>query len=194
MSKQKNLSRLAARELAKKHQLPVDRVEATLEAELAGPVATDELLRVPYRIGTTMYRSMAHASRFFREVRDQGRFFAGLCPQCGHTAFPPQHAVCHVCIKKGEFAEYEYVDFGTELHGTVLSWCRLVRGTTKHIGKGEVYPCVVKVDGSEIAMWQYVLPAQGVEIKVGARVKSVLLPQEERTGESSDFAFVLCDA
>jgi hypothetical protein len=73
----------------------------------------------------------------------------------------------------------------------VLSWCRLVRGSTKHVGRGEVYPCVVRADGSEIGMWQYVLPREGSAISVGARVRSVLLPQGQRTGEASDFAFQL---
>ena len=132
-----------------------------------------------------------YSRRYFREIRDNGRFYAGRCPACGHTALPPAHAVCHACIKKGALREYEFVDFGAELEGTVLSWCRLVRGSTKHIGRGEVYPCVVRVDGSDIAMWQYVLPEEGVEIRVGARIRSVLLPQEQRTGEVSDFAFRL---
>jgi len=187
----KRLSMLGLLELASKHQLPVEQLLPTLERELTETIDTAEILRVPFRIGTTMYRSMAHASRFFREIRDHGRFYAGKCPVCGHVAFPPQHEICHRCIKQGTYSAYEYVDFGAEVLGTVRSWCRLVRGSSKHIGKGEVYPCVVRVDGSDIAMWQYVLPAQGVEIQVGARVKSVLLPQEKRTGEVSDFAFQL---
>ena len=124
-------------------------------------------------------------------LRDNGRFYAARCPSCGHTILPPSHSVCHLCIKKGALHEYEFVDFGPELEGTVLSWCRLVRGSTKHVGRGEVYPCVVRVDGSAIGMWQYVLPREGSEIRVGARVRSTLLPQEQRTGEVSDFAFRL---
>ena len=193
LTQQKGLSSKALIELAEKHQLPVDHLLPTLESELGQSVDTSEILRVPYRIGTTMYRSMAHASRFFRELRDNGLFIGGKCPQCGHTIFPPQHPICHVCIKKGSYVEYEPIEFGTELEGTVLSWCRLVRGTSKHIGKGEVYPCVVKVDGSDVAVWQYVLPKEGVEIRVGARVRSILLPREQRTGEVTDFAFILQD-
>ena len=185
------LSQKAIAELSRKHQIPVEHIEKALEKELQQEKATTEILRVPYRIGTTMLRSMAHASRFFREIRDNGMFYAGKCPTCGHTAFPPQHAVCHVCIKKGACVQYEYVELGPQVEGTVLSWCRLVRGSSKHVGKGEVYPCVIKVDGSDTAVWQYVLPKKGVEIKVGSRVRSVLLPAEERTGEATDFAFVL---
>lgn len=190
---QKRLSSQAVVELAQKHQIPVELLLPTVERELTETIDTGEILRVPYRIGTTMYRSMAHASRFFREVRDNGMFYAGRCPRCGHTAFPPQHATCHACIKEGVCSEYEYLELGPEVEGTVLSWCRLVRGSSKHIGKGELYPCVVKVDGSDIAMWNYVLPAGDVEMRVGARVRSVLLPQERRTGEISDFAFVLIE-
>jgi uncharacterized OB-fold protein len=188
---QKRLNVNGVVELARKHQIPLEQLLPTVERELTETVPTDEILRVPYRIGTTMYRSMAHASRFFRELRDNGRFYAGRCPRCGHTALPPAHAVCHRCIKQGRLEEYVFVDFGAEIEGTVLSWCRLVRGSTKHVGRGEVYPCVVRVDGSDIGMWQYVLPREGSSIAVGARVNSVLLPQEERTGEASDFAFRL---
>ena len=72
----KRLSPLALIELAKKHQIPVADLLPTLEKELTQIIDCNEILRVPYRIGTTMYRSMAHASRFFREIRDNGIFYA----------------------------------------------------------------------------------------------------------------------
>jgi uncharacterized OB-fold protein len=188
---QKKLSVQALIELSKKHDIPLEDLLPTVQRELADVIDTGEILRVPYRIGTTLYRSMAHLSRFFREIRDNGIFYAGKCPVCGHRAFPPQHAACHVCIKKGILSEYKYIELGPKVEGTVLSWCRLVRGGSKHVGKGEVYPCVVKVDGSDIALIQFVLPREGAQIRVGARVESVLVPQENRTGEVTDFAFVL---
>ena len=63
--------------------------------------------------------------------------------------------------------------------------------SSKHIGKGELYPAVIQVDGADNAVWQYVLPTEGSEVKVGARVVSALLPQEDRTGEVNDFIFKL---
>lgn len=185
------LSETAAKTIAEKNQIEYNLVRAALEREISGEASVDEIIRVPYRVGVTLLRSMGHASRFFRELRDNGIFYAGKCPACGHVLFPPMRPVCRLCIKKGELSEYEPLALGPEVTGVVLSWSRLVRGTSKHVGKGELFPAIIKVDGADNAEWQYVLPSEGKEIKVGAKVKSVLLPQEQRTGEVNDFAFVL---
>lgn len=183
------LSEKAAVELAKKNTLDPDLVKRTLSREIAGKYTDDEVLRVPYRIGVTLNRSMAHASVFFRQLRDNGIFYGARCPECGHTLFPPVRPVCLRCIKEGKLVNYEPVEFGPEVQGSVVSWSRLVRGTSKHLDRGELYPSIIKVDGADNAVWQYVIPSEGKEIAVGSRVKSILLPKDERTGEVNDFAF-----
>jgi len=185
------LTEKAAEAIAKKNQIDLGLVKKALANEMSGAAAPGDPLRVPYRVGITLLRSMCHASRFFRELRDNGVFIAGKCPACGHILFPPMRPVCLRCIKKGELVEYEMFPLGTEVQGTVLSWSKLVRGTSKHVGRGELYPAIIRVDGADNAEWQYVLPSEGKEIAVGSRVKSVLLPVEERTGEVNDFAFRL---
>ena len=191
MTGKKGLSAKAVIELARKTQIPIEELLPFLEPEIRGGVPTTELLKVPYRIGLTHLRSMGFSSRFFREIRDNGVFFAARCPACGHTIFPPQRPICHRCIKKGEYREYEYFELGPEIMGTVISWSKLVRGSSKHVGRGVLYPSVVRADNVDNAHWQYVLPKEGVGIAVGARVRSRLLPSDERTGEVSDFAYEL---
>lgn len=185
------LSEKALRELAEKNQLDVEQLRKALTCEISGDSIPEEVLRVPFRIGTTLHRSMCHASRFFRELRDNGTFYAGKCPVCGHVLFPPIRPVCLRCIKKGRLVEYVPLALGKEVHGTVLAWSKLVRGTTKHIGQGALYPAIVKVDGADNGHWQFVLPEEGKEVKVGTRVRSVTLESEKRTGEVSDYAFKL---
>ena len=185
------LSEKAADSIAAKNQMDPALVRRALEREISGEASPADPCRIPYREGVTLFRSMCHASRFFRELRDNGVFFAGRCPECGHVMFPPMRPVCRECIRTGAYVEYEMFPMGEELIGTVQSWSKLVRGTSKHVGRGEVYPSIVKVDGADNAEWQYVLPAEGKEIKVGAKVKTVLLPPGERTGEVNDFAFRL---
>ena len=191
MTERKGLSEKAVVELARKNHIPIEGMLPALEAEVSGEVATAENLKVPYRIGLTLLRSMGFSSRFFREIRDKGLFFAARCPACGHSVFPPQRPVCHRCIKEGAYREYEYVELGPQVEGTVVSWSKLVRGSSKHVGKGILYPAVIRVDGAHNAHWQYVLPKEGLDMHVGSRVRSVLLPQEARTGEISDYAFEL---
>jgi len=185
------LSEKAAQELAAKNELDPGLVKEALAAEISGEAKVEDILRVPYRIGTTLNRSMAHASRFFRELRDNGAFYASKCPECGHVLFPPIRPICLRCIKKGKLVDYEPFKLGDEIEGTVVSWSKLVRGTSKHIGRGVVYPAIIKVDGADNAVWQYVMPTEGAEISVGARVRAIRLDQEERTGEMNDFAFKL---
>jgi uncharacterized OB-fold protein len=185
------ISQKAANNLADKNQIDRALIDQEMARELSGEAAVTEPYRVPYRVGVTLYRSMCHASRFFRELRDNGIFYAGKCPVCGHVMFPPMRPICRRCIVKGKYVEYELFPLGPEVIGTVLSWSKLVRGTSKHVGKGELYPSIIKVDAADNAEWQYVLPEEGKEIKVGAKVRSVLLPPEDRTGEVNDFAFRL---
>jgi uncharacterized OB-fold protein len=185
------LTTRALEEIAKNTQIELNLLKNALRKELSGEAEGKDILRVPYRIGVTLNRSMCHASQFFRELRDHGVFYAGLCPVCKYVLFPPIRPVCPRCIRKGKLLEFEPFLLGNEIHGTVISWSKLVRGTSKHLGHGEVYPSIVRVDGADNAHWQYVLPNQREEIRVGARVKSVLRNIEERTGEISDYVFQL---
>jgi uncharacterized OB-fold protein len=185
------LSEKAARNLARKNQLDPDPVLKALAPEIDGTAQADDVLRVPFRIGTTLNRSMCHASRFFRELRDNGIFLAGRCPACGSVLFPPIRPVCLRCIRHGRLVEYEPLEMGPQVEGSVLAWSKLVRGTSKQLGAGEVVPAIVRVDGAENGHWQLVRPSGDQVIRVGSRVRSVLVPQEDRTGEVSDYSFVL---
>jgi len=185
------ISRKAIENLAKKQQIPVEQLLKIMDKEMTDPLPIKDLLFIPYRIGTTMYRSMNHASRFFRELRDNGMFYAGKCPACGYIVFPPQRPVCHRCIKQGKLVEYEYLKLGPVVEGVCVSWSQLIRGTSKQGELLKSCPSFVKVDGCANAHWQIVLPAADKEIKIGSRVRSVLKPQEERTGEIGDYYFIL---
>ncbi len=185
------LTEKAVQELAGKNLIDPGQLKKALAREVSGEAGRDDLLRVPFRIGATLNRSMCHASRFFRELRDNGIFYAARCPACGHVLFPPIRPVCLRCIKKGELVEYEPLKLGSEIEGTILAWSKLVRGSSKHVGQGVLYPVIVRVDGADNGHWQIVLATEGGEVKVGARVKSVLLEAEKRTGEVSDYAFEL---
>ena len=183
------LTEKALQELARKNLIDPGQLKKALAREVSGEAGPEELLRVPFRIGATLNRSMCHASRFFRELRDSGTFYAGKCPACGHVLFPPIRPVCLRCIKKGVLVEYEPLEFGSKVEGTILAWSKLVRGTSKHVGQGVLYPVIVRVDGADNGHWQIVLASKDDEVTVGARVKSVLLEEEKRTGEVSDYAF-----
>ena len=185
------LTEKALQELARKNLIDPGQLKEALAREVSGEAGTDDLLRVPFRIGATLNRSMCHASRFFRELRDNGTFYAGKCPVCGHVLFPPIRPVCLQCIRKGELVEYEPLKLGRKIEGTILAWSKLVRGSSKHVDQGVLYPVIVRVDGADNGHWQIVLASEEGEVKVGGRVKSVLLEAEQRTGEVSDYAFEL---
>ena len=185
------LSKKAAKDIAAKNYIAPELVERSAAGEIAGEAGKGDVLRVPFRIGITLNRSMCHASLFFREVRDNGVFHAGKCPECGHTLFPPIRPTCLRCIKKGEMVEYEPVELGGEVAGEIAALSKLVRGTSKDLGRGDRYPCLVRVDGADNAHWQFVVPAGDREPKVGDRVKSVLKPQEDRCGDVGDYYFEL---
>lgn len=185
------LSKKAAHEIAEKNYLDPVLIERSAAMEITGEADKNDILRVPFRIGITLNRSMAHASLFFREMRDKGIFYGCECPACGHVLFPPIRPTCLRCIKKGEKVKYEPLEMGAEVTGTVAAVSKLVRGTSKDLGKGDQFPCLVRVDGADNAHWQFVEPDGDREPVVGDRVKSVLKEQAARTGEVGDYIFVL---
>lgn len=185
------LSKKALLGIAERNNIDAELLKGPMAGELTGDVGEDDILRVPFRIGITLNRSMCHASKFFRELRDNGIFYGGKCPECGHALFPPIRPICLRCIKKGEMVEYEPMEMGPEVRGVVVAVSKLARGTSKDLGKGAQYPCLVKVDGADNAHWQLVAPPAEGDVKVGMRVKSSPIPQEERSGEMRDYLFVI---
>ncbi|MBU2552277.1 MAG: Zn-ribbon domain-containing OB-fold protein [Proteobacteria bacterium] len=137
---------------------------------------------VPYRFAAGKY-----LTRFLKELRDNGRFFGIKCPSCGRVQMPPR-IVCAPCHVRNE----EWVELGLEgtLVGFTVMYLPLTDPTT---GKPHEPPFVygaVVLDGADSSLSHLVNVEPDVEkIKVGMRMRVVLRPREERTGDLSDILY-----
>ncbi|MGH2795553.1 MAG: Zn-ribbon domain-containing OB-fold protein [Actinomycetota bacterium] len=116
--------------------------------------------------------------RFFRALRDQGKFLATPCKSCG-VVYVPGRAFCERCFA----ALDEWVPVGPG--GTLESF------TTVHVDldgrPAEPHDVgLVKLDKATTVMVHRIVSKRGVEPRVGARVEAVLKPKKNRTGSIDD--------
>lgn len=148
-------------------------------------MADQELVSIPFTVDVP-YRFAAgqYLSRFLLELRDNGRFFGITCPQCGRVQMPPR-VVCAVCHVKND----EWVELGHE--GTLLGFSivhlPLTDPTTGQPHKTPYTYGSVRLDGSDSSIDHLIDVESDVgEVWVGMRLRVVLRPPEERTGDLSD--------
>lgn len=146
------------------------------EQELVSiPIVVD----VPYRFAAGKYMT-----KFLLELRDHGRFFGIKCPSCGRVQMPPR-VVCAVChVKNGEWVELSHE--GTLL-GFSIVHLPLTDPTTGKAHKTPYTYGTVRLDGCDSGIDHLINVEPDVEkVHVGMRMRVVLRPQAERTGDLSD--------
>jgi len=139
------------------------------------PITVD----VPYRFAAGKYMS-----KFLIELRDNGRFFGVKCPKCGRVQMPPR-VVCAVCHVKNE----EWVELGPEgtLVGFSIVHLPLTDPTTGLPHKTPYTYGGVRLDGSDSTLDHLIDVEPDIKkVWVGMRMRVVLRPKEERTGDLSD--------
>lgn len=133
-------------------------------------------ISVPYTwtVGSTL-------SKFYCELRDNGKIWGNRCPSCGAVFVPPK-AKCIYCYK-------DPADW-VELPGTgTLESYTVVRyeETMLHPRKAPFVYGLVRMDGADTALVHLVDEVDPEEVKVGMRVEAVLA--EEREGNILDIKY-----
>jgi hypothetical protein len=133
-------------------------------------------ISVPYTwtVGSTL-------SKFYCELRDNGKIWGNRCPSCGAVFVPPK-AKCIYCYK-------DPADW-VELPGTgTLESYTVVRyeETMLHPRKAPFIYGLVRMDGADTALVHLVDEVDPEEVKVGMRVEAVLA--EEREGNILDIKY-----
>jgi hypothetical protein len=121
-------------------------------------------------------------SRFFIELRDNGRIMAARCPKCGVVWVPPRLR-CPVCFIIIEDANWlEVGPYGTLQHFTIVRY--------EHAAQPMEPPfayALIKLDGADRAIVHFVSGTDLVSIKQGMKVKPVL--KANRKGNIFDIAY-----
>lgn len=143
-------------------------------------------VEAPYSYHLDYSYSYGGISRFFEEVRDNGRFMASKCPECGKTLIPPV-ADCIECRVQTDWVEVS--DTATVVSAT---YCyHLPAGHPLHDVADIPYILgIVALDGTDGWLMTLIKEEQMLlnQVKRGTRVKAVF--RTERVGKVTDFYFV----
>lgn len=128
-------------------------------------------IRLEYR-----YTPGEAASRFFREVTDNGRLVGQKCPECGKVYVPPRG----VCPRDGVPTPEEVEVPGT---GTVTIFCIV---NLPFAGQAVECPYVcasVLLDGADSELFHLIQEVDSGEVRMGMRVEPVWVDAgDEATG------------
>lgn len=138
-------------------------------------------MNVPYRWSAGPY-----LGRFFRELRDNARFVANLCPKCRHVLFPPR-IVCGICHVR---AADEWVELGPQ--GTIRDFTKVYYPMADpSTGKPRPEPYLhgtIELDGGGLIQ-HYLEETEVEKVTVGMRVVAEFKPRAERTGCPQDVRY-----
>ncbi len=136
------------------------------------PVVVRQNLKVPYR-----YSMGATTSRFFAEIRDNGRILGIRCPQCD-VVFVPPRTTCGRCFSQ----LHEWVEVGNQ--GTLETYTQVRYKTPVQPDVAPFYYGIIKLDGADTGLAHIVGDLKGQEPWIGMRVQAVF--RGERKGNMLD--------
>jgi len=147
-----------------------------------GAVGAGKGLRIPYLMKIEYsYAAGAHATRFFRELRDHARLWGVRCPSCQRVYVPPR-PVCGICFQPAR--EWVQVSDEGEIVGCTVVQVPFIDPMT---GKQRPVPygfAIIRLDGASTALYHFLEETDPTKMYVGQRVKAVFRP--ERTGSLDD--------
>lgn len=139
------------------------------------PMVFPGKIAVPYTwtVGSTL-------SKFYCELRDNGKIWANKCPSCG-TVFVPPKVKCINC--------YRDPNIWVELPGTgIVESYTIVRYEEPmlHPRKAPFVYGLIKMDGADTCMVHFIDEIEPEKVRVGMRVEAVL--SENREGNILDIS------
>jgi uncharacterized OB-fold protein len=167
-----------------RHGIPVDALRREFAAELAGQVPMDAPLEVPDKLEVFYKYSYGGQSRFFREIRENGKLYGAKCTGCGKVYCPPR-AHCSLCYVPTAWVPLP----GT---GTITAFTVQYVSTSAFIKKTPFICAYVRLDGSDFLLMANMEVDDVARIRVGTRVQAVF--RDERHGAITDFYFQPIDA
>ena len=115
-------------------------------------------------------------SRFFTELRDNGKIMGTKCPECKRVLVPPR-IFCEECFVDTD----EWVEVSTL--GEILTFAESYFGLQGQRLEEPWYIGIIKLDGADRGLFHRIVKGEG-EIAIGGRVEAVLA--EERKGHIMD--------
>ncbi len=127
-----------------------------------------------------LYTMGVAGERFFRELKDSGRFLGSRCAACDHTYLPPS-IFCPRCFAALE----EWKEVGPQ--GTVRAVTIAHRGVDGETLETPETLALIQLDGADDLLAHRIDESEGVEI--GTRVEPVLKDAAQRGGSILDVRY-----
>lgn len=115
-------------------------------------------------------------SKFFTELRDNGKIFGAKCPECKRVLVPPR-IFCEECFVDTD----EWVEVSTQ--GEILTFAESYFGLQGQRLEEPWYIGIIKLDGADGGLFHRIVKGES-EIEIGGRVEAVLA--DERQGHIMD--------
>jgi len=145
-----------------------------------GLIVKRQILEIPQRFATGPVMG-----RFLKELRDNKRIMANVCPECGRYQLPPRE-VCAIC--RVPVTEFREVGPEGEISSFDLVYYASPDPLTGKARKAPYTTVNVLLDGVEgkDTLWHLLDETDPKKIKRGLRVRAIF--NEERTGSVTDIS------
>ncbi|HZO05755.1 MAG TPA: Zn-ribbon domain-containing OB-fold protein [Solirubrobacterales bacterium] len=110
-------------------------------------------------------------SRFFTELRDNGKIMGTKCPECKRVLVPPR-IFCEECFVDTD----EWVEVSTS--GEILTFAESYFGLQGQRLEEPWYIGIIKLDGADGGLFHRIVKGDS-EIEIGGRVEAVLADNRE---------------
>ncbi len=128
-----------------------------------------------------VYTSGEAGDKFFKALKEEGKFIAAKCKKCGRVYFPPRM----YCEK--DFSDTEYVEVSGEGKVRAFTIARLDINE-EPMEKPQIY-AIIDIDGTDGCLIHLLGEVEPENVQVGMKVKPVLKSKEEREGRITDILY-----
>jgi len=145
----------------------------------------EEPLKVPFRWEVEFESSYGRISRFFREIKENGRIMGTRCPQCGIVYCPPT-SDCPKCWTRCP----EWVEVGPR--GTLISYTFIylpAAGLEEQLPELPYGMGLIKLDGADTELMHFLGEVELDKTKGGMQGEAGFKKKEERGGYITDIAY-----
>jgi uncharacterized OB-fold protein len=140
-------------------------------------VVVEEEIRIPYRYSTGIA-----GTRFFTELRENGKIMGTKCSNCERVLVPPR-IYCEDCMADAP----EWVE--VPARGTLETFGESYLSIDGKKLKEPWTLGIIKLDGANGGLIHLIGEAAPEDLSIGALMEAVFKPKEERTGSILDIKY-----
>jgi uncharacterized OB-fold protein len=135
---------------------------------------------IPLEYVYTMGRA---GEKFFRSIKDKGRFLGARCEQCDIVFVPPR-IYCEECLAR---LEDSFVDVGTR--GAVHTFTFCYEDMEGNRLEDPKIVAMVLLDGSDGGLVHFIKEVEPEEVYIGMPVEAVFKAKKDRQGDIHDVLY-----